>query len=241
MKICVIPDVHQSTHWKKVDIDAVDKVIFLGDYFDCWNNKWPDQLNNFNAIIHLKKKNMDKVDILFGNHDTSYFLNEQCSGYQFNKAMDIEEALKNACQCMQVVAIYDGWLFSHAGVSYRWMKCAGIKSVEEINKLFIEKPDYFRWVGPDAYGDNENEGCLWIRIPSLIKTAVKGYNQVVGHTEASPLRFRTSSYSKTKILCIDSRDHSNIIELNTETGTFDCPVLHPMHTRHHPSGDPDLL
>ena len=223
MKICVIPDIHQSTHWKKVDIDAVDKVIFLGDYFDCWENKWPGQIDNFKAIIRLKKKNVDKVDVLFGNHDTSYLLNEQCSGYQPHHALDIEKAIKTAFKYMQVVAIYDGWLFSHAGVSYKWMKCAGIKSVEDINQLFTQKPNYFRWVGPDGYGNNENEGCLWIRVPALMKTAVKGHNQVVGHSEMQDLIFRTSPYSKAKILCIDSYDHSNIIELDTETGQFDCP------------------
>ena len=220
MKICVIPDIHQSTHWKKVDIDSVDKVIFLGDYFDCWENKWPDQIDNFKAIIRLKKRNVGKVDVLFGNHDTSYFLNDQCSGYQPDHTIDIEKAIKDARQYMQAVSIYDGWIFSHAGVSYKWMKCAGIKSVAEINQLFNEKPDYFRWVGPNSYGDNENEGCLWIRVPALMRTAVKGYNQVVGHSEMQDLVLRASPYSKAKILCIDSHDHSNIIELNTETGQF---------------------
>ena len=220
MKICVIPDVHQSTHWKKANIDSADKVIFLGDYFDCWENKWPDQINNFLEIIQLKKRNPDKVDVLFGNHEISYFLNEQCSGFQFHHAIAIVKALMSASQYMQVAAVYDGWLFSHAGVSHKWMKCAGIQSVEEINELFIEKPDYFRWVGPDGFGNNENEGCLWIRIPALLKTAVKGYNQVVGHSELDELQFRISPYSKTKILCIDSHDHNNIIELNTETASF---------------------
>ena len=220
MKICVIPDIHQSTHWKKVNVDSVDKVIFLGDYFDCWENKWPDQIDNFKAIIQLKKRNMDKVDVLFGNHDTSYFLVEQCSGFQLHHFPDIAKEIENSYQYMQVVAMYDGWLFSHAGVSYKWMECAGIKSVDEINRLFNEKPNYFLWVGPDTYGNNENEGCLWIRVPALMNTAVKAYNQVVGHSEMDKLKLRISPYSGTKILCIDSHDHSNLIELNTETGKF---------------------
>jgi predicted MPP superfamily phosphohydrolase len=220
MKICVIPDIHQTTLWKKVNIDLFDKVIFLGDYFDCWTNKWPKQINNFNAILKLKKNNINKVDVLFGNHETSNYFNEQCSGFQSYYAENIKRALIHEYQYMQIISLYDGWLFSHAGVSQRWMDYSGIKSVEEINQLFKEKPNCFTWVGPDGYGNNEREGCLWIRIPALMKTAVKGYNQVVGHTELSKLELRTSPYSETKIICIDSDDHSNIIILDTETGEF---------------------
>jgi phosphotransferase system HPr-like phosphotransfer protein len=101
------------------------------------------------------------------------------------------------------------------------MRCAGIKDIDEVNQLFKERPSFFNWVGPDPYGNNTNEGPLWIRPASLFRTSVKGYNQIVGHTEVDYLGYKQSPYSGMNILCIDSRTHGNIILLNTETGKFE--------------------
>jgi hypothetical protein len=223
MKIICVPDIHQSTHWRKlleIDLNTIDKVVFLGDYFDCWENEWPCQGENFENIIRFKKSAPDKIDVLFGNHDTSYLLDERCSGYQYHKAIDINEMIENSMQFMQVVSVYDNYIFSHAGVSYKWMRCAGIKDINEINPLFKERPDFFRWVGPDNYGNNVSEGPLWIRPASLYRTSVKGYNQIVGHTEVDFLGYKQSPYSSMKVLCIDSQTHTHIILLDTETGEF---------------------
>jgi predicted MPP superfamily phosphohydrolase len=219
-----VPDVHQSIHWRKLlnfNLNTVDKIVFLGDYFDCWENEWPHQGENFENIILFKKDAPDKIDVLFGNHDTSYLLDERCSGYQHHKARYIKELIKNSMQFMQIVSVYDKYIFSHAGVSYKWMRCAGVKNLDEINPLFKERPNFFRWVGPNNYGDNPNEGPLWIRPASLHKTSVKEYNQIVGHTEVDLLRYRQSPYSGMNILCIDSGTHENIILLDTETGDWE--------------------
>jgi hypothetical protein len=100
------------------------------------------------------------------------------------------------------------------------MRHAKIENVNEINQLFNERPDFFRWVGPDNYGNNANEGPLWIRPESLYKTSVKGYNQIVGHSEVDSLGYKKSPCSGMNVLCIDSRTHENIILLDTETGEF---------------------
>jgi predicted MPP superfamily phosphohydrolase len=224
MKIICVPDIHQSNHWRKllkIDLNTIDKIVFLGDYFDNWENEWPHQGENFENIIQFKKDVPDKIDVLFGNHDTSYLLDERCSGYQHYKAKAIKEMIENSMELMQVISVYDNYIFSHAGVSCEWMRCAGIKDINKINKLFKERPDFFRWVGPDNYGDNINEGPLWIRPESLSRTSVKGCNQIVGHTEVSLLRYNQSPYSGMKVLCIDSRTHENIILLDTETGKFE--------------------
>jgi hypothetical protein len=223
MKIICVPDIHQSNHWRKlleIDLNTVDKVVFLGDYFDCWENKWPCQGENFENIIRFKKSAPAKIDLLFGNHETSYIFNERCSGYQYQKARDIIDLIANSIQFMQVISVYDNYLFSHAGVSYKWMRHARIEDVNEIDQLFNERPDFFSWVGPDEYGNNANEGPLWIRPESLYKTSVKGYNQIVGHSEVGLLGYKRSPYSGMNVLCIDSRTHENIILLDTETGEF---------------------
>jgi hypothetical protein len=100
------------------------------------------------------------------------------------------------------------------------MRCAGIKDINEINQLFIENPNFFRWVGPNNYGNNANEGPLWIRPESLYKTSVKRYHQIVGHTEVDSLGYIKSLYSGMNVLCIDSRTHDHLILLDTEVGEF---------------------
>ena len=73
-KILIIPDVHGTHEWEmaKNEISQVDYVVFMGDYFDSWENKWDDQGNNFKNICKFKRNNSDKVILLLGNHDWSY-------------------------------------------------------------------------------------------------------------------------------------------------------------------------
>lgn len=45
MKVLVVPDVHGSHEWESVKdmpTDSYDFIVFMGDYFDSWENQWPD-------------------------------------------------------------------------------------------------------------------------------------------------------------------------------------------------------
>jgi len=209
-------------------VDKFDKIIFLGDYFDSWKNKWPEQMNNACDIITFKERFPEKVDLCWANHDTSYYLDERCSGYQLEHAADIKDFFIKHKDQFEVVYIYDKWICSHAGVSEKWMSCAGIKTVEEINMLFKERPDYFRWVGPDGFGNNPNEGPLWIRPESLIVNAVKKYNQVVGHTELQDGPKVICNY-KLKFVFTDTGKHNNLTIVDTETNEakFETITINP--------------
>ena len=218
MKIAVITDIHGSTYWRAAMkmIDKFDKIIFLGDYFDSWENKWPEQINNVYNIITFKKNFPDEVDLCWANHDISYYLDEKCSGYQFEHKTDIKDFFNKNKELFNVVYIYDKWIFSHAGVSAKWMSCAGIKTPEEINQLFRERPNFFRWVGPDGYGNNPNEGPLWIRPESLIMNSIKGYNQAVGHTEQENMP-KIVLKNKQKYVFTDTRKHNYLTVIDTKT------------------------
>jgi hypothetical protein len=215
MKIAAIPDPHGTHHWEKIisRIDEFDKIVFLGDYVDNWHNKWPDQIDNFEKIIQFKKDNLEKVELLWGNHDTSYYLHEHCSGYQPHHAIDIYEIINNNKDLFKVIYLQNNYIFAHGGVSEIWMKHSGITKPEEINQLFLEHPNYFRFVGPNGYGDNINEGPLWIRPKSLSLTAIKGYNQIVGHTEPENCPEIIKSIYDNIITIIDNREHNYIHEL----------------------------
>lgn len=73
-KILVVPDVHGTNEWEKIKSisdSTYDFAIFLGDYFDSWDNQWPIQGENFKNICNWVREKPDTRKICFGNHDWS--------------------------------------------------------------------------------------------------------------------------------------------------------------------------
>lgn len=73
MHIMVIPDIHGRKFWREAienNLSKVDKVIFLGDYFDPYNesNLEEDIIMMMEHIIKLKLNEPDKYILLIGNH-----------------------------------------------------------------------------------------------------------------------------------------------------------------------------
>ena len=126
-KILIIPDVHGSHEWEiaKDKISLFDYVVFMGDYFDSWENKWDDQGNNFKNICEFKRANFDKVKLLIGNHDFSYITGtrdgDKVSGHQYNKAGIIRALLNANSDILDLAFENDDWVFSHAGFSNTWI------------------------------------------------------------------------------------------------------------------------
>ena len=222
MKIIVVPDTHGTDHWKRVFelINTADKIVVLGDEFDSFDISYQRQMKNAREIIQFKKKHPNKVCLCWSNHAMSYVIKERCSGYQTEHAFDIDEYYYTNKDLFESIYIFDKWLFSHAGISKYWFKATACKSLDEINQLFRERVNYFRWVGPDSYGNNLNEGPFWIRPTALIKSAYKGYNQVIGHSELTDHPKEYISKTGEKIIAIDSRTHEGIIELDTKTNVW---------------------
>ncbi|MCL2196568.1 MAG: metallophosphoesterase [Treponema sp.] len=216
MKIAVISDIHQTVYWRKIieQMDDFDKVIFLGDEFDCWSNEWPFQIKNAENIIIFKKSFPEKVDLCWSNHAISYYLNERCSGYQGEHAYDICEYYIKHQEYYNVLYIYDNWIFSHAGISQKWMEYCRINELSEINQIFRDKPKIFKWIGPDNFGNNANEGPLWIRPEALIANSVNNYNQVAGHTEGVEPKI-VKENNKMFVFC-DTYEHNFLTVLYTE-------------------------
>jgi len=221
MKIIIISDIHGSDNWKRVIPykDQFDKIVVLGDEFDSWTNKWPNQMDNALDLIKFKTLNSEKVDLCWSNHATSYFLREQCSGFQPERFIDIKEFYDKNQNLYDAIYIYDNWVFSHAGISKAWMKSCGIKNIRKINRLFRERPNYFRWVGPNGYGDNDNEGPFWIRPISLLKNSIKKYHQCVGHTEGNDPRMLIQD--KQIFVFADTKNHDYFVIIDTNTNNVE--------------------
>lgn len=88
-KILIIPDVHGRDFWiepvKKVLEDDDYFIVFLGDYLACYPSEWPHRVDynqiaieRFKEIVKIKKENPEKVVLLIGNHDLSFFNSNIC-------------------------------------------------------------------------------------------------------------------------------------------------------------------
>jgi len=212
MKTVVIGDIHGRSLWKLIinqEQDA-DRIIFIGDYFDSFDIKGEEQLNNFLDIIEYKKTSGKEVIMLIGNHDHHYFPevgDTGTSGYQRIFKHQIEPTVDANREYLQMAYQFDEFLFSHAGVSSKFMDSVfgedGWKletMVNDLNELFKYKPLSFNFGMAvsmkkmsylDPYGDNEEQSPIWIRPRSLMaanrNTLRTEVIQVVGHTGVKKL------------------------------------------------------
>lgn len=191
MRTLSIGDIHARTIWKDIvekEFDSVDKVIFIGDYFDTFEKvTYPDQIENMKDILNLKYENPDKVTLLIGNHDIHYLnsYTDSCSGFNPFFKSDINEVLSPEVDKgnIKVVEIVDDYVYTHAGLTKTWCKKNKINldNLPMINDLLIRHPMAFRFKGFDFYGDDVTQGPLWVRPDSLLKDRINR-KQVVGHT-----------------------------------------------------------
>ena len=200
MKIIAIGDTHGRNDWKQIINDnEFDKIVFIGDYFDTYENiSGKEQLSNFRDIIQYKKDNLDKVVLLIGNHDYHYmeYVDERYSGYQKKYSFSFREEISKAQDnnLLQMCFIHDNYLFTHAGITNTWLENAGYDNEEPldvfINGLFKHRMDSFKFadeVGHDPSGDNIYQTPIWVRPYSLLMDGVDGYIQIVGHTQQSTI------------------------------------------------------
>ena len=123
-KIIVFGDIHGRSSWKSVDKTNADKIIFLGDYFDPYDEISSNKLiKNFNEIIKFKEEFPDKVICLLGNHDCHYLLKDEAysrynahNAKQYNKLLNINIENGNLIRAYSI----NNFLFTHAGVSKTW-------------------------------------------------------------------------------------------------------------------------
>ncbi len=134
MKILIIPDVHGSHEWemvKRLPATDYDYVIFLGDYFDSWENEWPDQGENFKSICDFVREDKVHRKLLLGNHDWSYLSKTKygagVSGHQNSHIGEIRNLLTEnhdildiAFEC-NVDCAGGRIVLSHAGFSRTWI------------------------------------------------------------------------------------------------------------------------
>lgn len=210
MKTIVIGDCHGRDKWKQQVDQDFNQCVFVGDYFDSFDNTAKEQIPNFEEILQFKRENTDKVTLLLGNHDISYLSTYCiCPGYQSVYAQDIRALLEPLVQSdeVQAIKVIDNYLFVHAGITKTWYDKNKIRVLEEsingieeaVNTLFKTKYEPFAFQDPPStvsfrnishYGDDIWQSPMWVRPASLIKDKIDGYIQVIGHTYVDKPTFK---------------------------------------------------
>ncbi|MDR2491813.1 MAG: metallophosphoesterase [Spirochaetaceae bacterium] len=180
-----IGDIHGRAFWKEHIGENYTEYYILGDYFDSYDIPFVVQLDNYYQIVEAARQD-SRIKLCMGNHDYHYFLKdpaEQYSGFQRGHAKEIYDALVKNIELLKIVYIANkNILISHAGVSNTFMKDNSFENIDEVNAAFVTQPELFRFNGWEPYGDEVQQGPLWIRPRSLLKDAYSGYSQIVGHT-----------------------------------------------------------
>lgn len=195
MKTIAIGDIHGRAIWKDIVAkENADRVIFIGDYFDSYDDYTAEeQMHNFKEIIEFKESGRADVIVMIGNHDFHYIEgSEHYSGCQAGAAPAISDLLHNNLHHMQMCYQMDEFLFSHAGVSHDWLmlhwkEYNDVDVAKIVNDLWEFTPRAFKFAGRDPYGDSQTSSPIWIRPHSLQKsnrdTLRNKFIQVVGHTQ----------------------------------------------------------
>lgn len=204
MKILTIGDLHgrKVLDQIKLKIDKSDLAIFLGDYVDPYpmeDNIYTgkDLLKYLNNIIQIKRDNPDKVILLLGNHDVHYFYNDEyCTRYDYSLRPFLSKIYLSNLHLFQVAHQIDNNLWTHAGVTKKWLKKYesifkeyGLKKdysnlADILNELlYTEHRDILWEISPyrGASWDNVG-GPLWADAQESCLSVLPNMKQFVGHT-----------------------------------------------------------
>ena len=198
MRIVVIGDVHGLEAWRNVLENAgdYDKVIFIGDYVDSYNLLNKFQYFNLKDIIEFKETYPDKVVLLLGNHDMHYINSDlQCSGFSWNKHKLFHKLYRDNLYKFKVVHREGDFIFSHAGLSDKYLKDFGIDGesidddIDYVNgRLNVNIFSFDFYYGDGSWvGNHPLQGPTWIRPDALVDANkdswLSDYIQVFGHTQ----------------------------------------------------------
>jgi hypothetical protein len=234
MKTLIIPDIHERIveNQRILDREDFDKVIFLGDYFDCFNpESGISDLSEW--LIGLYEDLGDKAVFLMGNHDLPYYeeiyygckfarkrenKKYHCTGYSRNKAKKLMKFFgPNKHPFFHGLKIFEmcgKYCCSHAGFHYSFF--SPYKSIEENLDYIEDEWRHFSVCHPDisrfykigkARGENGIGGPLWLDFGQEFEP-IEGFPQIVGHTNRENVRIKGDN------ICIDTFSQYYIVHEN---------------------------
>ena len=188
-RLLVVPDIHGETFWNEPVlnyIEQVDRIIFLGDYLDPYSEEGreyspQDVFDNLMDIIDLKRKHMDKVVLLKGNHDQHYaseIFHDLACGSRCDK---INWGLYNAVFVrnqdlfrLAHLEITKGipYLFSHTGLTLNWINKVN-SSIWKLadNRISVADPEIIERINAL---DDSVEGLEMLAIVGRNRSPIRG-------------------------------------------------------------------
>lgn len=231
----ICPDVHGRTFWKNAaeEYDGSVPFIFLGDYLDPYKDEGitdEDAKNNFNEIWEFKQKWGDKVIMLLGNHDMSYYNSRfRCCRFSMENSEWYGNFIRDNFEHFKFVHGLKNndteYLLSHAGVNPFWLQEYNMEEIyndDYINSLFTTNPASFETYSFFRGGYDIAGSPIWADIREYRGTKEdfmpENTQQIVGHTQLNADKLEYHG-----VTCIDSRQvfvitNDNKIEKISKTG-----------------------
>ena len=217
-KYILVPDVHGRTFWKDIlpFVDECERIIFLGDYHDPYDHEsiLPfKSLANFKEILEFAKAHFDKVTLLLGNHDLTYYTRTgddywsvRANRIDVTNYKEIRKLFYKNHELFELLTVINMvdenrvFLLSHAGVHPLWVtdnKLINNYNVNETNAeticMYID--NQFR-VGNRSYlvstlgdiGFSRGGYCdagsiVWADCHEFLGIQHTPYTQIFGHTQ----------------------------------------------------------
>lgn len=207
-RVMTVGDIHCRFEYvmlaeERLKAGKCDRLVFLGDYCDSYTHNNHDMQHTVEQVIRIKSENLDKVELLIGNHDLPYMnnlLRGMCSGHRpeafpaMNKLFSENDKLFN-------IAYQKGkHLFTHAGITNQWhhknqfildkWKEEEDTLADTLNRIRSTHDVVDLYSVGRARGGMRGDvgGPLWADMVESIVDALSGYHQYVGHTPIRALR-----------------------------------------------------
>jgi predicted MPP superfamily phosphohydrolase len=197
MKVITIGDLHGSPAWEKIDPEAWDRVVFIGDYVDSGDYSSAEIIRNLKQVIGLKVRYPDKVVLLFGNHDLAYFYGgherHYCSGFRKSMLAELFSLFTANRKLFDAAFQLGSHLWTHAGVVQRWydnyildqVLKEDVNLAATLNRLFQSYYEPLYHASLIRGGLYEDGGIFWAHSNETREDPLRGYHQVVGHTRTN--------------------------------------------------------
>lgn len=226
MRTLIVPDLHNRVDWVEPVLSSLryDKVIFLGDYFDDFN----DTVENARKVAKWLKRSLSKPDRihLCGTHEMWYRFPEnpflQASGNTEQKSNIINHILTEKDWNTLKLCYYEqGFLLTHAGVHSYLLGKNNLGTQEMLNRIKSEtekalhdvrKAKINPWLdaGFARGGLQAVGGITWLDWNEEF-APVPYLNQIVGHTQLTNPEEKSTENSRN--YCLDTKNrHIGILE-----------------------------
>lgn len=209
MKTITIGDIHGRPYWKQVDPEKYDRIIFVGDFTDSSNPKYTAQeiIDNLLEIIEFKKKNMDKVQLIPGNHCLPYIFTYRqfpCSRHMESAYPALHKIFQENLHLFVPAYQIKNYIWTHAGITEGWLNMMIKESLISPNKelapqldvMFRTVPRKLGMVSEHRGGFDHEAGPFWADFDEL--KPLPGYHQIVGHNRVPTITIMPAEEAERK-------------------------------------------